>query len=108
MTAPATSSPVFMCVPGAIPAEQRAAHFALAADLFRKHAEERIDLPDGYGFRFATEIFEPLARFVANERKCCPAISFSIVTTPESGPVWLYMQGPKGVHDFLKAELPIQ
>jgi hypothetical protein len=108
MTAKTTSTSPLICVPDAIPTEQRAAHFELAAELFQKHAQERTDLPDGFGFRFDPENFEALARFVASERKCCPAVSFSIVVTPDSGPVWLQMQGPEGVQEFLRAELPIE
>lgn len=105
MTAPDASISPLVCVSDAIPGEQRAAHLALADELFRKHALGRTELPDGYGFRFGPEAFQKLAGFVANERRCCPAISFSIVTTPEGGPVWLYMRGPEGIHEFIKTEL---
>ena len=68
--------PDLACVPSAIPAAERAAHFALGRKLFTELAEERTDLPSGYAFRFRPDALVALARFVANERKCCPFVSF--------------------------------
>lgn len=60
----------FVCMIEAIPENERPAHFALAAELFGRLAQERRDLPNGYSFRFAPEALEPLARFVSKERRC--------------------------------------
>jgi hypothetical protein len=94
------------CVPGAIPADARGAHFALARHLFADAAVERRDWREGYAFRFAPDAFDALARFVANERKCCPFLDFEIAVE-SAGPVWLRLTGPAGTRAFLDAELPI-
>jgi hypothetical protein len=93
------------CVPGAIPADERAAHFALAAELFDAGLQERRELADGYAFRFAPERLDGVMRFVANERRCCPFLEFGITVSPADGPVWLRLTGPEGTRAFLKAEL---
>jgi hypothetical protein len=91
---------------GAIPENERAAHFALAAELFRTQTQERRDVPNGYAFRFTPDILEPLVRFVSKERRCCPFLTFTITVTGNSGPVWLEIAGPEGTREFLQADLP--
>ena len=100
-----TGTPELACVPSAIPAAARQGHFALARELFGVRAAERIALPNGYAIRFSADAFESVARFVANERKCCPFVSFEIALTHEAGPLWLRMTGPEGTRDILEAEL---
>lgn len=102
----ATETIPLACVPGAIPAEERPAHFALARELFGSIAEERQALMDGYAFRFPADTIDSLARFITNERKCCPFLTFVIEVSPAGGPVWLRMTGPSGTREFLDAELP--
>lgn len=97
--------PVVACVPSAIEPAVRAAHFALARELFEKRSVERAMLPDGYAFRFPPDLLEDIARFVANERRCCPFMSFELALAPGSGPLWLRMTGPEGTRDVLDAEL---
>jgi hypothetical protein len=92
------------CVPTAIPAAERSAHFALARKLFLELAEKREDLPSGYVFRFKVSALEPVARFVENERKCCPFMTFELEIAPASGPLWLRMTGPDGTRALLDAE----
>lgn len=91
------------CVPGAIPADERAGHFDLARRLFGE-AAERQAWGEGYAFRFAADAFEDVARFVANERRCCPFLDFEIAAEA-AGPVWLRLTGPVGTRAFLDAEL---
>ncbi len=105
MAAASHRLPELACVPGAIPAADRAAHFVLAHKLFFELAEERKDLPDGYAFRFGPDALESLARFVANERKCCPFITFELSITADSGPIWLRMTGPDGTRAVLQTQL---
>lgn len=93
------------CVPGAIPANERSAHFALARRLFAELAEEREDLPHGYAFRFGADALQSVARFVENERRCCPFMTFEVTVAPSSGPLWLRMSGPEGTRAVLDAEL---
>jgi hypothetical protein len=95
------------CLPYAIPPDERKAHFALAKHLFAEKAEEWTDVANGYAIRFQADALEEIARFVANERKCCPFMSFELVLAPESGPLWLRMTGPEGTRDILQAELDV-
>jgi hypothetical protein len=92
------------CVPGAIPPDERPAHFALAAELFGAVRERRA-LEEGYAFRWGAEWLERVMRFVANEWLCCPFLEFGITVSPADGPVWLRMAGPPGTRAFLDAEL---
>ena len=102
-------APPLACVPGAIPATERAAHFALVARLFRARAQERRALADGpaegYAFRFDAEELPELARFVANERRCCPFLTFALELPAGADVAWLRLTGPVGTRAFLDAEL---
>ena len=93
------------CVPAAIPAAERSSHFALARKLFAELAKERKDVPSGYAFRFEAGELEPISRFIAHERKCCPFMTFELEVAPASGPLWLRMTGPEGTRSVLEAEL---
>jgi hypothetical protein len=97
-----------VCVPSAIPARERAQHFVLARELLNKQAAERADLPDGYAFRFAADKLVELLRFIDNERKCCPFMTFHLRIAPQAGPIWLRMTGPQGTREALHAELSLQ
>ena len=99
--------PSLACVPRAIPAHERANHFALAKQLLNEAALERADLPAGYGFRFAADGLQQIFRFVVNERQCCPFVHFTIELSPDSGPIWLRMTGPEGTREVLEAELDL-
>jgi hypothetical protein len=94
------------CVPGAIPAAERAAHFQLLTRLFTTSARERRDLPEGRAYRFEAESFDDLARWISRERRCCPFLTFALELTPDDGPIWLRLTGPEGTRAFLDAELP--
>ena len=94
------------CVADAIPAVERPAHFALLARLFGEAVRERREVPGGYAFRFDADAFGDVARFVVNERRCCPFLTFVIELSPEAGPLWLRLTGPGGTREFLDAELP--
>lgn len=105
MSAQAVQSVPVVCVPNAIPREQRAAHFALAKHLFTELAEGREPTTEGYAFRFAADAFTSIAPFVDNERRCCPFMQFKIAVSPDAGVVWLRMSGPEGTRAVLDAEL---
>ena len=95
------------CVPGAIPATEREAHFLLVRNLFGSECQARDDTEGGFVFRFPPSAYEPLARFVVNERKCCPFLRIELCSDPGEGPVWLRLTGPEGTREFLKAELEL-
>jgi hypothetical protein len=99
------ATPALACVPSAIPAAERKAHFDLARDLVTRRAIERVPLPEGYGFRFESSAFDDVARFITNERRCCPFLSFEVELSAQSGPLWLRMTGPEGTRAILDAEL---
>lgn len=94
------------CVPDAIPAAKRSAHFTLLHSLFSETLEAMESLPDGYSFRFPPSALESLSRFILNERRCCPFLVFSLEVSPAEGPVFLRITGPEGTREFLEAELP--
>jgi hypothetical protein len=98
-------SPPLICVPTAIPAEQRAGHFALAQQLFGQMAKSRKELTSGYAFQFDANALEAVARFIENERRCCPFVTFELEIAAGSGPLWLRMTGPEGTRAVLDAEL---
>ena len=105
----ATVQPIpLACVPAAIPAAERDAHFRLSRDLFGSQCEARDDAEGGYVFRFPPSSYEQLARFVVNERKCCPFLRVELCSDPGEGPVWLRLTGPEGTRDFLTAELELE
>jgi hypothetical protein len=97
-----------ICVPLAIPARERAQHFVLARELLNMQAMARADLPDGYAFRFAPDTLAELLRFIDNERKCCPFMTFHLQIGPQAGPIWLRITGPEGTREVLRAELSLQ
>ncbi len=93
------------CVPATISAAERSAHFALIARLFGQAARERREIPDGYAFRFEADEFDGVTRFAANERRCCPFLTFVLELSPDNGPLWLRLSGPAGTRAFLDVEL---
>jgi hypothetical protein len=101
------STPGLACIPAAIPAPERPGHFALGRELLEERAIERVALPNGYATRFEPDAFEAVARFVANERRCCPFLSFELLLEPAAGPLWLRMTGPEGTREILDAELSL-
>src|SRR5438874_12910561 len=102
-----TTDPSFdlVCVPGAIAPGERVAHFVLGYRLFAKLAKERIDLPSGIALRLDADNVSEVARFVANERKCCPFLHIEVDIAPGGGPMWLRLTGPEGTRELIEAEL---
>ena len=105
MTTTTNSTFDLVCVPGAIAPSELAAHFELGRRLFAERAEERIELPSGIALRLAGDDFPQVARFVANERKCCPFLYIEVDIAPGGGPMWLRLSGPRGTRELIEAEL---
>jgi len=95
------------CLPGAIPAAERRAHFELARELFGRQSQEHAALSNGYAVRFPVEALSAVAQFVSNERKCCPFMHFELTVGPGSAALWLRMTGPDGTRGVLDAELDL-
>jgi hypothetical protein len=91
----------------AIPPERRAGHEALTRRLFGTVARERRGLPDGYAWRFAGADYADVVDFVADERRCCPFITFTITVAADGGPVWLHLTGDAEIKDVIRAEFGI-
>ena len=101
----ATRTPL-ACTPGAIPEAERYAHFELARWLFAERATAAKELEEGREYRFPPHAFAEVARFVENERRCCPFLSFALLVEPNGREVRLRITGPPGTGGFLNAELP--
>lgn len=94
-----------VCELHAVPPGERGAHFELGRRLFTELAEQRIDLAAGIALRLAADDFPHIARFVANERKCCPFLHIEVEIAPAGGPMWLRLTGPHGTRELIEAEL---
>jgi CHASE1-domain containing sensor protein len=79
------------------------------AQLIRAQTQVLQELPDGYAFRLpsSSTLFLELAEFVQLERHCCPFFNFQLELEANEGPIWLRMTGPKGVKEFIRAELQL-
>jgi len=62
---------------------------------------ETVERPEGYAFRFPSELFDDLAHVVSLERRCCSFLRFSLTSEPGGGPVWLEITGPDDSKAFL-------
>ena len=93
------------CVPDAIDPSERTAHFELARNLLSNCATGRQSLPNGIAFRLPPDSLAAVAKFVANERKCCPFMTFDIKVEPNDGAIVLCMTGPTGTREVVEAEL---
>jgi hypothetical protein len=90
----------------AIPSTIREEHVMSAPQLFAA-AEEVQDLPNGFAIRFVNEPgrFLSIARFIENERLCCPFFNFGLELEPNNGPLWLRLTGAEGVKEMLQITL---
>jgi len=90
----------------AIPPSAREEHVLSAPQLFQT-AQEVQELADGYAIRFLNEPgnFMAIAKYIENERLCCPFFNFELELKPNGGALWLRLTGAEGVKDLLKATL---
>ena len=95
-----------VCDLTAIPADVREEHVISAPQLFAL-AQEVQDLPNGFAIRFLNEQgrFLALAKFIENERLCCPFFNFTLELEPNNGPLWLRLTGTDGVKELLQITL---
>ena len=90
----------------AIPADVREEHILTAPQLFQTAQEVR-ELSDGYAIRFSNELgkFLAVAKYIENERLCCPFFNFGLELEPNGGALWLKLTGGEGVKELLHATL---
>jgi len=68
-----------------------------------RHADERVELPDGYRLRFPPDLLSEITRMVDAERQCCRFLTFTVKVEPDDGPISLDLTGPAGTREFLAA-----
>jgi hypothetical protein len=97
---------ILACDLTAIPSSVREEHVVSAPQLFAV-AQEVHELSNGYAIRFINEPgrFMTIARFIENERLCCPFFNFGLEIEPNSGPIWLRLTGGEGVKELLQTTL---
>jgi len=93
------------CNLAAIAANERPAHYERADHLMSQAIQERLELADGYAFRYQADDYADLVAFVGNERLCCPFFHFTLEVSPAQGPIWLRITGGEGVKAFFVATL---
>jgi hypothetical protein len=94
---------LYACDLGALTADERATHHALAKTLMAA-VQERTELTNGYAFRLAPAHLEMAARWASNERRCCPFFVFELELGPDEGPLWLHVTGGPGIKEFIRSE----
>ena len=99
--------PALACVPDALRAHAWNAHARLARRLFaRVEAPVPVDEPaEGYRLALDASDFDDVARWIANERLCCPFLRFTLDVAPAGGALTMTLSGPEGTRAFLDAEL---
>jgi hypothetical protein len=99
-----TDSPI-ACDLSAFSDTEREAHIAHSQQLFAQVLGHR-DLPMGLAFWLPSDAdtLVQAARFIANERRCCPFFHFTLALEPDGGPLWLALTGREGVKEFLQTE----
>jgi hypothetical protein len=99
------TQPLF-CDMTAIPADERKEHLLTAQDVFLAAQEVR-ELPNGYALRLPNEsdMFMAMARFVENERLCCPFFNFGLDVEAHGGPLWLQLTGEGEIKALLLTTL---
>ncbi len=79
--------------------EQQAATF----EQLRQQVQAVEELPSGWAVKLpaAAGTLALVARFIENERRCCPFFDFNLAVSPDAGPIWLRITGRPGVKEFL-------
>lgn len=89
------------CDPTAIAADEVEGHMALVKHLLFEAFEERQELDDGVAWRFALERYGDLCRYVDNESRCCPFLTFTLEVSPGRRALWLRLTGGAAAKAFL-------
>ena len=100
-----SSGDIMACDLSVLVPPERHAHQVLARRLFAEAVWERVELADGYAFRFSLDAYPDVATFVANERHCCPFFTFSLEIGAHHGPIWLRITAGAGAKAIVQAML---
>lgn len=86
-------------------AAERREHEEIVRRLFGSIQAVR-ELGNGYAFQLSNSsaTLSLAARFINNERLCCPFFGFTIELEPSNGNLWLQLTGSAGVKPFILAE----
>ena len=92
------------CDLAAIETAAREQHERLSVSVLQAVLEVREDAA-GFAFRLPVEsdMLIKAARFVANERLCCPFFHFTIEVEPRQQGIWLRLSGSDDVRAFIRA-----
>lgn len=85
-------------------ADERAVRGAEINDLFAGIQQVQA-LDDGYALCFpgSDPWLQKVLSFIEGERSCCPFFTFELAFLPNHGPLWLYIRGPAGVKEVIRA-----
>ncbi len=94
------------CQIGAIPKSERPQYEQLKEKIFRQiDRPKTIEEDDGFKYTLLDEknLLRNLGEWMVYEQACCPFFRFDLTVTPNRGPIYLRIGGPKGVKEFLSA-----
>jgi hypothetical protein len=84
---------------------QREAHVQTTTGLIQSVLRVR-EVENGYQFTFPNDsnLLLVIARFISDERLCCPFLKFTLNVFSDTEPIALTLTGPAGTQEFLRAE----
>ena len=91
---------VIACDVSAIPADARAAHFALARTLLREAGAVR-EVANGLELQLTPDHLGRVATFLENERRCCSHLTFTLEVPPRGADLTLRVHGPGAREEML-------
>lgn len=96
--------PVIACDMSALTDEIRAEHITRTGRLFASTIKMD-ELPNGYAFHLPPDqdTLSDAAKFIANERLCCPFLSFELAVNADQT-LWLRLLGNEEIKAFIHAE----
>lgn len=99
---------VFACNLNAMTKEQRKRQSRFLTPALHSHRLAAKEVADGYEFQFPSDAhtLQLVAEWIGNERLCCPFFTFEIQLKTGAEPMVLYISGPEGVKEFIRAEIP--
>jgi len=99
------SEPALVCDMNVFSPAQRESHIRATTQLVQAIQQIK-EVEHGYEFTFPNEaeLIVGIAEFIANERLCCPFLTFTLNIPASSETLSLALTGPIGTREFLQAE----